>query len=192
MTAYPSRAAVPVLLAVVISSLLAGAAFGKELLQVGAEFPPWELTDHTGKSLSSADLKGQTYLLWFYPKAMTPGCTKEGQELRDRYKEFQERGVVVLGVSFDDPASNARFVREQQFPFRLLSDSKRSLAILVGAADSVSQPTARRISYLVGPNATVLRVYPAVDPEEHAKQVLSDLADLESPTGAEEHGTAQP
>ena len=125
--------------------------------------------------MRSQDLAGQRYLLWFYPKAMTPGCTAEGQGLRDAYAEFAAKGVAVFGVSFDTPADNARFVAAEGFPFKLLSDGQRTLATQVGAADSASAPMARRISYLVGPDGTVLAVYDAVQPAGHARQVLGDL-----------------
>ncbi|MEW6268476.1 MAG: peroxiredoxin, partial [Thermodesulfobacteriota bacterium] len=126
-----------------------------------------------GKTVTSGELAGKTYLLWFYPKAMTPGCTAEGNALRDSFPELRARGVEVLGVSFDEPAENERFVAAQQFPFRLLSDDG-SLAIQVGAADSRDQATARRISYLVGPDGKVLRAYGTVNPASHAQEVLRD------------------
>jgi peroxiredoxin Q/BCP len=146
-----------------------------ELLKPGDSFPSWELTDHTGAKMSSRSLAGKTYLLWFYPKAMTPGCTAEGDALRDQFAAFQARGVDVLGVSFDKPADNATFVQQQAFPFRLLSDTDRKLATAVGAAADPNQPVARRISYLVGPDGEVLHVYAQVTPATHAQEVLTDL-----------------
>src|SRR6266446_6506523 len=128
------------------------------LLARGDAFPAWTLSDQTGATVSSRDLAGKTYLLWFYPKAMTPGCTAEGDALRDQFAAFQARGVEILGVSFDTPSDNATFVRQQGFPFRLLSDTDRSLATSVGAASDPSQPVARRISYLVGPDGKVVKV----------------------------------
>ena len=148
---------------------------GAGLLKVGDPFPTWSLVDHTGKKVSSTDLAGKQYLLWFYPKAMTPGCTAEGDGLRDKFADLQKAGVEVLGVSFDQPQDNARFVQEQQFPFCLLSDTERNVAVAVGAADSPQQPVARRISYLVGPDGRVLRVYGAVNPATHAEEVLRDM-----------------
>jgi peroxiredoxin Q/BCP len=139
-------------------------------------FPEWTLTDHTGKPLSSRDLAGKRYLIWFYPRAMTPGCTAEGQGLRDRFSAFQAEGVDIVGVSFDTPAANAEFVQAEAFPFKLLSDGDRALAVKVGAADSATQPAARRISYLVGPDGKVLEVYASVDPKAHAQDVLGDLS----------------
>ena len=145
------------------------------LLKVGDPFPAWSLLDNTGKTVSSRDLAGKKYLLWFYPKAMTPGCTAEGNGLRDKFADLQKAGIEVLGVSFDQPPDNARFVQAQQFPFRLLSDTDRTLATAIGAADSPQQPVARRISYLVGPDGKVLHVYGAVTPATHADDVLRDL-----------------
>jgi peroxiredoxin Q/BCP len=151
------------------------AAHAAGLLTVSAAFPAWHLVDQNGQKVSSRDLVGQKYLLWFYPKAMTPGCTAEGDGLRDRFADLQKAGVEVLGVSFDTPADNARFVREQGFPFRLLSDTDRTLAVAVGAAESPQQPVARRISYLIGAEGHVLRVYGTVDPATHAAEVLRDV-----------------
>lgn len=151
-------------------------AHGDALLKVGDPFPAWSLPDHAGATVSSADLAGKTYLLWFYPKAMTPGCTVEGRGLRDEVEAFRKQGVEILGVSFDDPATNAAFVKAEGFPFRLLSDESRQLAMRVGAADSTSAPVARRISYLVGSDGKVRQVYASVNPISHAKEVLGGLA----------------
>jgi peroxiredoxin Q/BCP len=145
------------------------------VLSPGADFPAWSLTDHTGASVSSRDLRGKAYLVWFYPKAMTPGCTAEGQGLRDSFPAFEARQVEILGVSFDPPASNKAFVEAERFPFRLLSDTDRKLALAVGAADSATQPAARRISYLVGPDGKVRAVYDKVTPASHARDVLGDV-----------------
>src|SRR5262249_35768394 len=114
------------------------------MLAPGDAFPSWELSDQTGAKVSSRQFAGKTYLLWFYPKAQTPGCTAEGDGLRDQFNVFSGRQVEVLGVSFDDPKSNAEFVRAEKFPFRLLSDPERTLAIAVGAADTRDQPMAPR------------------------------------------------
>lgn len=161
--------------AVLILSVLSGTAVAGEMLVAGASFPGWELSDHNGVTVASKDLAGQTYLLWFYPRAMTPGCTAEGQGLRDRYADFQKAGVRIFGVSFDAPAANAQFVKQEGFPFPLLSDTTRELAAVVGAAESREQAAAKRISYLVGGDGKVLKSYATVDPQRHAQEVLADL-----------------
>lgn len=145
------------------------------LLAVGDTFPAWTLPDQTGAPVSSADLAGKPYLMWFYPKAMTPGCTTEGRGLRDQAAAFTARGIEILGVSFDAPAANAAFVQAEAFPFRLLSDERRALAAQVGAADGPTAPVARRVSYLVGPDGKVQQVFATVNPATHAKDVLGGL-----------------
>ena len=161
--------------------LVVPAAGAAEMLKPGDVFPAWSLVDQTGATVASSDLAGKTYLLWFYPKAMTPGCTAEGKGLRDSYPALQAAGVEIVGVSFDAPKDNAAFVHEYQFPFRLLSDSNRTLAATVGAAESRDQAVARRISYLIGPDGKVRRAYDAVNPATHAQQVLADLAPAAKP-----------
>ena len=160
--------------ALVVFALVAP-AHAAGLLAPGDPFPAWTLTDQTGARVSSRDLAGKSYLLWFYPKAKTPGCTMEGDGLRDSFAAFQDRRVEVLGVSFDPPEDNRAFAEAEHFPFRLLSDADRTLAVAVGAADSPAQPVARRISYLVGPDAKVRAVYGNVTPASHARDVLGDL-----------------
>ena len=83
--------------------------------------------------------------------------------------------MSIVGVSFDEPADNALFAKENAFPFPLLSDRDRSLAATVGAADSSDQLYARRISYLVATDGTVLAAYEDVSPATHAAYVLRDL-----------------
>ncbi len=165
------------LVALLLAALgLASSAGAAGMLKPGDTFPAWQLSDQTGAKVASSDLAGKTYLLWYYPKAMTSGCTKEGCTLRDSYAEFEKAGVQILGISFDDPKANAQFVQENHFPFRLLSDSTKQLAVSVGAADSTSAMWARRISYLVGPDGKVLKAYADVAPAKHAGEVLQDLA----------------
>ena len=145
------------------------------LLRVGDAFPAWTLVDQTSATVTSTELAGKTYLVWFYPKAQTPGCTAEGRGLRDRTADFGARGIEIVGVSFDTPADNAAFAKAEGFPFRLLSDRDRTLARAVGAADTSDAPVARRISYLVGPDGTVRHVYGIVTPATHASDVLADV-----------------
>jgi peroxiredoxin Q/BCP len=159
---------------------LSVAAFAGGMLKPSDPFPVWELPNQTGAMVSSKEFAGKTYLLWFYPKAMTSGCTAEGCALRDNYAGFEKAGVQVVGVSFDDPKDNAEFIAKNNFPFQLLSDAKRTLAVKVGAADSPSRIAARRISYLVGPDGKVLRAYSDVTPAKHAGEVLSDLEKLKA------------
>jgi peroxiredoxin Q/BCP len=168
---------------VVTALLLVGSvASASGMLKPGDPFPAWELVDQNGAKASSSDFAGRTYLLYFYPKAMSSGCTKEGCALRDDYSAYEKAGVQIVGVSFDQPKDNAEFAAKYHFPFRLLSDTKRTLAVEVGAADSPSRIWARRISYLIGPDGKVLKAYANVSPSTHAAEVLADLQQLKSAT----------
>jgi len=163
------------LIAMILAAFAASAAEAAPPLKPGDPFPSWSLPAQDGSRVDSATLRGRTYLLWFYPKAMTPGCTTEGRGLRDRWVDFQKLGVEIFGVSFDPPAVNEEFRNREQFPFPLLSDSDRSLALAVGAAESPAATVPRRISYLIGADGKVRRVYDAVVPASHAGDVLGDL-----------------
>ena len=156
------------------AALILGASVARagDVLAPGDPFPAWTLRDQTGTAVSSSSLAGKRYLLWFYPRAMTPGCTAEAAALRGKYPELREAGVEVVGVSFDQPEANAAFVAGEKLPFRLLSDDG-TLAVAVGAA-TASDQAARRISYLVGADGKVLRVYTSVNPATHAGEVLAD------------------
>jgi peroxiredoxin Q/BCP len=161
-------------LMMVVASVVVPLAARADMLKAGDEFPSWTLPDQTGKAVSSTELAGKTYLLWFFPKAMTPGCTKEGQGLRDRHAALTSLSLTIYGVSFDDPATNAEFVKQEGFPFALLSDRDETLATKVGAK-MFGVPVARRVSYLVGPDGKVLKAYDAVDPATHAAEVERDV-----------------
>lgn len=158
------------------------------MLDAGARFPEWRLPDQTGTTRSSTELAGKPYLLWFYPRASTPGCTAEGRGFRDAYAEMQGEGLAIVGVSFDAPDANAEFARDEEFPFPLLSDSDKTLALAVGAADSPSQWMARRVSYLVGPDGVVWVAYDTVDPRGHATQVLADVRARRAAAAQEQGG----
>jgi len=166
-----------VLLGLGLFSALAGSA-SAGMLNPGDTFPSWQLTDNSGTTVSSTDLVGKTYLLWYFPKAMTSGCTKEGDGLRDHNDELTQLQVTILGVSFDDPETNAEFVKHENFPFRLLSDRDHQLATKVGAASFSLQPVAWRVSYLIGPDGKVIKAYSSVDPAAHAEEVARDLKAL--------------
>jgi len=167
------------------SALLAAAttAEGGRMLHVGEPFPPFELSAHDGSVVRSQDLTGKPYLIYFYPKADTPGCTKEACAFRDSWEDVLAAGLTVLGVSYDTPDANRAFAAKYHLPFLLLSDRDHALAKAVGAARSL-MPFPKRISYLVGPDGTILRAYPNVKPSGHAAQVLADAraAGLGQPT----------
>ncbi len=101
------------------------------MLDVGDRLPDLTLTDHTGADVVLGDV-GRA-VVFFYPKAMTPGCTTEACDFRDRYERLQAEGYEVVGVSPDAPELNARFVEQERLTYRLLSDEDHAFAESVGA-----------------------------------------------------------
>jgi peroxiredoxin Q/BCP len=166
---------VAVALAAALACVLDASAREITLLKPGDAFPKWSLVDETGKAkLSSQDLAGKRYLLWFF-KADTIGGKTIAQGFRDHLADFEAKGVTLVGVSFDPPAANASLLGGEHPPFRLLSDGQRSLGLAVGVADLPRTPAPRRVSYLVGPDGKVERVYPDISPLTHPTDVLADL-----------------
>ena len=142
------------------------------MLKAGDKAPDFEVLDHTGKKVSSRDLKGKRYVLWFYPMADTPGCTKEGCGFRDKTPDYQKKGVEILGISFDKPEANKAFVEKFKFPFRLLSDTDKKVGMAFGAADDASAKTAKRLTFVVGPDGKIEQAIDTKDPAGQADALL--------------------
>ena len=146
------------------------------MLKPGDVAPEFEVKDDHGRTVRLSDFKGtRDVLLWFYPKADTPGCTKEGCGFRDLNAEFTGKGVQVLGVSFDQTGENRSFSEKFQFNFPLLSDPDRKLGVAYGAADDAQARSARRISYLIGKDGRIRKAWEKVDATTHPAQVLAEL-----------------
>ena len=150
------------------------------MLEKGTSAPDFKLDDQDGNPVSLSDFKGKKILLWFYPKASTPGCTIEGQEFRDEFQKFQEKNTVILGMSADSVKSQKNFCEKQNFPFSLVSDPEKT-TIRKYEAIGLKKMYGReyegifRISYLIDENGLIQKTYGKVKPKEHAKEVLEDL-----------------
>src|SRR5690606_11522236 len=96
-------------------------------LEPGNKVPDFKVVDHDGNTISKADLKGEKFIVFFYPKASTPGCTAEACNLRDHYKELTEKGYRLLGVSADSQKRQTNFRNKYDFPFPLIADEDKTL-----------------------------------------------------------------
>jgi len=141
----------------------------------GDRAPAFNLNDQTGAKLRLSSFKGRKVLVYFYPKADTPGCTAEGCGLRDQIEEFRRRDVAVLGVSFDSREDNAAFRTKHELPFPLLSDSDRAMAIAYGAAENAEAKVARRIAVLIDGEGKVVQYWGRVDPRTFAATAVAAL-----------------
>ena len=102
-------------------------------LEPGQQAPPFDGVDHNGVEVSSVDFAGQNLLMYFYPKAFTPGCTTEACDFRDRHEAFGTAGYAIVGISPDQPDKLARFHDEYDLPFSLISDPDHAIATAFGA-----------------------------------------------------------
>jgi peroxiredoxin Q/BCP len=149
-------------------------------LEVGKKFPDFALPDETGKVVKLSALKGKRVLLFFYPKAMTPGCTQEACDFRDETQAFEKKKVVVLGVSKDTPEAQRKFKEKYQLPFPLLSDADLELQKEAGVWQEKNMYGKKvmgtvRTTVIIGPDGKVEHVFPKVKVEGHVEGVLAKL-----------------
>jgi peroxiredoxin Q/BCP len=145
------------------------------MLKVGDLAPDFTVKAHTGEEVSLKDLKGRRVVLWFYPKADTPGCTAEGCGFRDRQQGYAEKNAEILGVSFDTVEENRAFAEKFNFPFRLLCDTEREISMAYGACDSQDTGYARRITYVIDEDGRINQAYEQVNAREHPEALLKNL-----------------
>ena len=150
------------------------------MLAAGDKAPDFTLADHEGNPVSLSELRGGKVLVWFYPKANTPGCTAEGCSLRDHSSELAARGVTILGVSKDSVRRQKNFVTKYEFPYRLLADPSGATVEAFGAwgpkkfmgreFDGIL-----RSSFLIDEQGVIEKVWAKVKTKSHGADVLSEL-----------------
>ena len=141
-------------------------------LSVGTTAPGFTTKDTHGNTVSLADFAGKTVILYFYPKDDTPGCTKQACSFRDNYADYQNKNIVVLGVSADDEASHQQFTEKFNLPFPLLADVDRSI---IKAYDVDGGGYAKRVTYVIDESGKIAHVYESVQTATHATDVLAAL-----------------
>jgi peroxiredoxin Q/BCP len=148
------------------------------MLNEGQPAPDFSLRDAAGNTVRLADLRGKKVVLFFYPKDDTPGCTKEACGFRDQYARFQDRGVVVLGVSPDDEASHTSFASKYSLPFRLLADPGGQVASAYGVWKEKSNygktyMGVERTTFLIDEDGKLQKIFPKVQVDGHIDEVLN-------------------
>jgi thioredoxin-dependent peroxiredoxin len=142
----------------------------------GAKAPDFSLPDQDGNIRTLASYSGRWLVLYFYPRDDTPGCTREACAFRDGLHKLAAVGATVAGISVDSRESHRRFAGKHGLPFPLLADSDGGVARRYGVLmDWGLFRMAKRVTFLIGPDGIIRRVYPDVDPRLHADQVLSDI-----------------
>ncbi len=156
---------------------------GKEIalkLKEGDRAPDFSAPASGGGNVSLPDLKGKPVILYFYPRDDTPGCTKEACAFRDHFAEFKKRGAVVLGVSVDPVKAHDKFAAKFKLPFTLLADEEKKIVTAYGVWGEKSFMGRKylgthRVTFLIGPDGRIKKIWPKVKPEEHAEEVLAAL-----------------
>jgi thioredoxin-dependent peroxiredoxin len=150
---------------------------------VGDKAPEFELQNQDGETVKLADFAGRTVVLYFYPKADTPGCTTQACGIRDRSSEYDTAGAVVLGVSPDEPKALKKFADKYGLTFTLLSDDGHKVADAYGvwAEKSMYGRTYwgnERTTFVIDGDGKIARVFPKVSPKTHDDVVLEALGEL--------------
>ena len=130
-----------------------------------------------GGHVALRDFRGRHLVLYFYPKDDTPGCTKEACAFRDAFAKFRRKGVVILGVSVDPVSAHDRFLAKYRLPFPLLADGDHAVVNAYGVWGEKSFMGRKyqgtfRVTFLIGPDGRIEKIWPLVKPEEHAEEVL--------------------
>ncbi|WP_394241784.1 thioredoxin-dependent thiol peroxidase [Vibrio astriarenae] len=149
-------------------------------LQAGTKAPAFSLQDQNGETISLSDFSGKKVLVYFYPKAMTPGCTVQAQGLRDTKAELDALNVVVLGISIDPVKRLTKFVERDELNFTLLSDEDHAVADLFGVWGEKKfmgkvYDGLHRLSFLVDENGTIEHVFNKFKTKNHHEVVLDYL-----------------
>ncbi len=150
------------------------------MIEEGSEAPDFELPDQDGNAVRLSSLRGRRVVVYFYPKADTPGCTTQACGIRDRGPEYEAAGAVVLGVSPDPVAAVKKFHGKQSLNFTLLADADHAVAEEYGVWKERSRNGKtwmgiERSTFVIGADGTVTKVMRRVNPETHADEVLAAL-----------------
>jgi thioredoxin-dependent peroxiredoxin len=175
-------------LAVIALVLLVAAGFAVRsfaadngpLPQAGQAAPTFTLPNQEGKTVSLDTYKGKWVVLYFYPKDMTSGCTKEAHNFQNDLDKYQAANAVILGVSVDSVDSHKQFCTKDSLSFNLLSDEAKKVVQEYGSLGSYGPiQIANRNTFLISPDGKIVKVWTKVDPSGHSTEVLTALADFE-------------
>ncbi len=153
------------------------------MIEQGQPAPDFELPDQDGHQVRLSELRGRPVVLYFYPRADTPGCTTQACGVRDHRSDYEGAGVVVLGVSPDPVDAVRDFHGKFGLDFTLLADEDHAVCERYGVwgertRDGITSMAARRSTFILDSQGTVVHVIPEVSPETHDEQVLAALGDL--------------
>ncbi len=147
-------------------------------MELNEKVADFTLQTDEDKTVSLSDFAGEPVILFFYPKAATPGCTIEACGFRDTFKKLQASGAVVLGISRDTPRDQAKFRAKYDLPYTLLADVDEKVCKQFGVLKEKNMYGKKvmgieRTTFVIGPDRRLLHIYPKVTPQGHAEEVLA-------------------
>lgn len=150
------------------------------MLEVGSKAPDFSLKDKDGNTVSLSDFRGKRVVLYFYPKDNTPGCTRQACAFAGAYKEFQDRGVEVIGISRDSAESHRKFAEKYSLPFIILSDPQLEAIKAYGVWQEKKlygklSFGVVRTTFIIDGEGNVERIMPKVKPDTNAAEILEQL-----------------
>jgi peroxiredoxin Q/BCP len=153
------------------------------MLEAGASAPDFTLPDQDGNEVSLSSLRGETLVLYFYPRADTPGCTTQACGVRDRSGDYETAGARVIGVSPDSVEAVKKFADKFDLDFTLLADADHAVAEACGTWVEKSMygkkyMGVQRATFIVDPGGKIAKAFPKVSPKTHDDVVLGALAEL--------------
>jgi peroxiredoxin Q/BCP len=153
------------------------------MIAAGDAAPDFTLPDQNGNEVSLSDLEGETVVLYFYPRADTPGCTTQACGIRDRRADYKKAGARVIGVSPDTVEAVKKFAGKFDLDFTLLADADHAVAERYGTWVEKSMygkkyMGVQRATFIIGPDGKIARAFPKVSPKTHDDTVLKALAEL--------------
>jgi thioredoxin-dependent peroxiredoxin len=153
---------------------------GETAMDINDKAPEFTLLDQDENKVSLKDFRGKTVVLYFYPRADTPGCTKESCEFRDTDRKIQKAGAVILGISADTPKAQKKFQDKYHLPFTLLADMDKKICNAFGVMKEKNMYGRKvmgiaRTTFIIGPDGKIAHIFNNVKPEGHAEQVLDYL-----------------
>jgi len=153
------------------------------VLSEGDKAPAFTLPDQRGEKVKLSDFKGETVVLYFYPRADTPGCTTQACGIRDRRGDYEQAGARVIGISPDEVDAIDKFAGKFDLDFTLLADADHAVAEKYGTWVEKSMygkkyMGVQRATFIIGPDGKIAKVFPKVSPKTHDDVVLKALAEL--------------
>ena len=154
--------------------------FAASLPSVGSLAPEFTLTSQEGTPVSLKDYRGKWVVLYFYPKDFTSGCTIEAHNFQRDQPQYQQRNVVVLGISADSADSHKRFCTKEGLNFKLLADTDHKVASAYGSLTNLGLVKfASRHTFIINPEGKIAKAFTEVNPNQHSVEVLSALTELQ-------------